>query len=312
MRILISGGFGLLAGRLAKFFAEDGHTVMLGSRSEKAKPTWLQAGDLLTLDWTSMDSLRAACTAVDVVIHAAGMNAGDCEAMPTDALLFNGVGTSRFLEAAIASGVKQFIYLSTAHVYSDNLIGHFNENSATTNLHPYATSHKAGEDVVRYANKQKRIKGAVLRLSNAFGYPLDKETNCWMLLMNDLCKQAVVEKSLTLHSNGMQHRDFISIVSVCETVLFLTQNYDFEMPSLLNVASGYSNSVIDMTKIVQVRCEQILGYTPSIHRQEAGLDQTYASVQLETRSLKDLGYSTKTDLIAEIDALLLFAERNFK
>jgi UDP-glucose 4-epimerase len=312
VRILISGGFGLLAGRLAKFFAEDGHTVMLGSRSAKAKPTWLRAGDLLTVDWSSMDSLSAACTAVDVVIHAAGMNAGDCAAKPTDALLFNGVGTSRLLEAAIASGVKQFIYLSTAHVYSDNLTGSFNENSATTNLHPYATSHKAGEDVVRYANKQKRIKGAALRLSNAFGYPIDKETNCWMLLMNDLCKQAVVEKSLTLHSNGMQHRDFISIESVCETILFLAQNHDREMPSLVNLASGCSHSVIDMTKMVQERCEQILGYKPTIHRKEAGLDQTYADLHLETRSLKDLGYSTKTDLIAEIDTLLLYAERNFK
>ena len=58
-----------------------------------------------------------ACLDVDVVVHAAGMNAKDCLADPV-AAHFNGVATARFAAAASKAGVEKFIYLSTIHVYA--------------------------------------------------------------------------------------------------------------------------------------------------------------------------------------------------
>ena len=42
MRILITGGFGYLGGRLAQFLgSKDGNEILLGSRSNRKPPRWL-------------------------------------------------------------------------------------------------------------------------------------------------------------------------------------------------------------------------------------------------------------------------------
>ena len=82
---------------------------------------------------------------VDVVIHTAGMNAQECASDPEQALAFNGTVTADLVSSAVKQGVQKFIYLSTAHVYKEPLVGTISESSQTTNTHPYATSHLAGE-----------------------------------------------------------------------------------------------------------------------------------------------------------------------
>ena len=86
------------------------------------------------------------------------MNSQDCANDPVAALEFNGVATTRLVSAALSSGVKKFIYLSTAHIYSSPLVGKISEETYPKNFHPYATSHLAGEMAVLKAYKKKKLK----------------------------------------------------------------------------------------------------------------------------------------------------------
>ena len=143
------------------------------------------------------------------------MNASDCLANPGSALAFNGLATSQLVFAATKVGVPRFIFLSTAHVYSERLEGVINEHSCPRNLHPYATSNLAGEHSVLFASSRGGIDGVIFRMSNIFGKPINKEVNCWHLLINDLCRQAVVSQSLNLRSNGVQQSDFLPMSLFC-------------------------------------------------------------------------------------------------
>ena len=63
----------------------------------------------------------------------------------------------------------------------------------------------------------------VFRLSNCIGAPKDINSNCWMLLVNDLCKQIIEHKKMKLNTNGKQLRNFITITDVCRVVnLFIS------------------------------------------------------------------------------------------
>src|SRR3546814_17036700 len=93
------------------------------------------------------------------------MNAQNCAANPVEALEFNGVATARLVQAAARVGIRRFIYLSTAHVYCAPLTGTITEDTCPRNLHPYATSHLAGENAVLSAVQAGEISGMVLRLS---------------------------------------------------------------------------------------------------------------------------------------------------
>jgi UDP-glucose 4-epimerase len=312
MRILITGGFGLVGGRLAQQLQRTGHQIVLGSRHAAAAPAWLPEADVVKCAWNDASALAEICRGVDVVIHAAGMNAQDCEADAVAALEFNGLATARLCAAAVRSGVKRFIYLSTAHVYASPLVGSFTEASCPRNLHPYATSHLAGENAVLHAGQRGKIEAVVLRLSNAFGAPAHKDVNCWMLLVNDLCRQVVVSKSMVLRSAGVQRRDFISLTEVGRAIEHVINLNATKLDGgIVTIGGAWAPRVIEMVELVQARCAVVLGFTPAIIRPEPLENEVTLPLDININKLLNTGFEFGERVETEIDATLAFCSEAF-
>ncbi len=310
---MITGGFGFVGGRVARYLQEAGHTVILGSRQAVGTPEWLPRAQVVRLLWEDAAALERACQGVDTIVHAAGMNAQDCATDPVAALEFNGVATARLVFAANRAGVKRFIYLSTAHVYGSPLVGTITEVTCPRNLHPYATSHLAGEHAILSANQRGQIEGIVLRLSNVFGAPVHMDVNCWMLIVNDLCKQAVQTRKLVLKTNGLQQRDFIGMTEVCRVAEYLAVgNRSSKQIDIFNVGSGVSQSVFAMAQSIQQRCAQVLGFEPLLQHEQGEADEPHPNLFYRIDNLAELGI--KSDFLenfAEIDRLLRFCQQTF-
>src|SRR3546814_11911955 len=90
----------------------------------------------------------------------------------------------------------------------------------------------------------------VLRLSNVLGVPAYPEVNAWMLLVNDLCKQAVLEKQITLSGNGKSLRDFVPLGMVLRTIGAVLEIQALCV-QIMNVGAGRSHSVYEMAKMIQ-------------------------------------------------------------
>jgi len=312
MRILITGGFGFVGGRLAVHLAQSGHQIILGSRKARSSPDWLPQAKVVQIDWDDAHSLEQLCGAVDTLIHAAGVNAQDCTADPVAALEFNGVATTRLVQAANRAGVKRFIYLSTAHVYASPLVGAIHEATCPRNLHPYATSHLSGEQAVLSANERCQIQSIVLRLSNAFGAPVHKDVNCWMLLVNDLCRQVVETGQMVLHTSGLQQRDFVSMTKVCRVTEFLiSDNGKTDQSGIFNVGAGMAETVLEMAQFIQQRCRITLNFEPDLLRGKANANESHPAMIYLVDKLFDLGITANSDAESEIDNLLLFCESRF-
>lgn len=315
MKILITGGVGYLGGRLVKYLLENTkHDVQIASRGQSKLPEWAAGLKIVKIDWNDKDSLLEICNGIDVVVHLAGMNAQDCSLDPVSALEVNGLFTARLLRAAVTKKVKRFIYMSTAHVYSSPLIGVINEESCPLNLHSYATSHRAGEDVVLAAQFKKEIEGIVIRLSNSFGAPADASVNCWMLLVNDLCRQALINNTMTLHSSGIQKRDFISLTDTIKAV-----NHLIELPlnnlgnGLFNVGGRWPISVLEMTELLAERVFLKTGKKPVIHRNKNIIDEKETSLDFEMTKLINTGFvpSSHKQVNQELDELISFCIKEF-
>lgn len=312
MRILITGGFGFIGGRLAQHLHQTGHQVILGSRHALCSPEWLTEAQVVQTNWQNCEALERICKGVDIVIHAAGMNSKDCATNPVDALDFNGLATARLVKAACRKRVKRFIYISTAHVYASPLVGTITENTCPRNLHPYATSHLAGENVLLGATKRGEIDGIVLRLSNAFGVPMHKEVNCWMLLVNDLCRQAIETGKMILHSNGLQHRDFIALTSVCRVIDKLTSCSVTDLRNVIfNIGAGSSISVLEMAQVIQQRFGLIYDFIPDLQFLKADADEQYEILRYRSDKFVWNGDDIGSDNIAEINGLFKFCQRSF-
>jgi UDP-glucose 4-epimerase len=317
-RILITGGNGLIARRMAQHLAGAGCFVKLGTRSPENFRVNEPSVDVVLIDWEDDKGLRALCQGVDIIVNAMGMNANDCIQDPVGALTTNGVFTTRLMQAAVVSGVRRFVQLSTAHVYSASLVGTITEMTSTTNSHPYASSHLAADLALLWAAQRDGIEVAVMRLSNAFGRPVNSESPCWTLLVNELCRQAVELRTLRLRSSGIQHRDFVPMTKVCGLILKACLVESIEElkvrpkdPPVFNVGSGFSMSVRKMAELIQERCQVVLGYRVELKLPETSPYDCATSLSFLSETLGVPLSIRLTDLISEVDELLIFCRGSF-
>jgi UDP-glucose 4-epimerase len=304
LKILVTGGFGYLGGRVAQSLVGQGYKVVLGSRREQSVPDWLSEAEVVRTDWDNLSSLKNICKNINVVIHTAGMNAQDCALDPVGAIEFNGVATTKLVQATVAVGVKKFIYLSTAHVYASPLVGEIDEESCLTNKHPYATSHVAGENAVLYqSNISDNFTGIVLRLSNGIGAPSHKYANCWMLAVNDFCRQVVENGKIMVNSPREVERDFVPISLICEIINSFVSQKKTES-CVINVSSSTTTSLQEMTDMIRGRAKLILGFEPEVvFKCKEELDKA-PKLSISNIKLKEIVVS-ENNTEEEIDRLLI-------
>lgn len=315
MKLLITGGFGYLGGRLAQHLAiQAGYKILLGSRQQAQTPQWLPQAEVVQTRWDLPSSLDQLCRGVDAIAHLARMNAQDCALDPVAALEFNALATARLLQAAVRHGVKRFIYLSTAHVYGSPLSGVIAEDTCPVSLHPYATSQRAGEDIIRSAHQRREIEGIVIRLSNSYGAPAHKDANCWMLLVNDLCRQAVTTGRMVLRSSGLHKRDFITLTDACSAIQHLAG-----LPAallgngLFNVGSGWAPTIFEMTERVALRMHAATGRRPELLCEANQDTSKLATLDYKIEKLIATGYGVRgnENVDQEIDKLIQFCLKQF-
>jgi UDP-glucose 4-epimerase len=262
------------------------------------------------MDWSDYKSLLEVCKNVDVVIHAAGMNAKECMENPELAMQVNGIATENLVNAASKQLVSKFIFISSAHVYKDDLNGVISEKTNITNMHPYATSQVAGEIATMKGHSNIAMQTSVVRLANAIGAPLTKDVNCWMLLVNDLCKQATLDRRMVIQGPLSGARNFITMTDVCLGLEFLIANlHDRVSPLVCNLG--------DKTKTIG----DIAFAIKSIYLKEKGIDlemielssdlSTTQYLDFRSSILADLGFQWSSNFKEEIVKLIQFCEFEF-
>jgi UDP-glucose 4-epimerase len=315
LRILITGGTGLLGGRLADYFSTVGFFVRLGVRKGVKVRVFPRCSEISEIDWACDLSLRNACSTIDLVINAVGMNSEDCVLDPVAAITVNGIYNAKLLNAAVSSQVPFFWYISTARVYDGFCGSTLTVKTPTTSLHPYATSHMTGEVAVLWARHQEMIGGYVIRLSNAFGRPVDPLTNCWSLLLNDLCRQVIERGVIRLRGNGEDLRDFIPITVFCKTCHELVSGLSMSKPiiesGILNLGFEETHTTLEMAEIVRARAQILFGDANKIEivkHNDWGLKKR----KVEYRNTIPLTQDLKQDsIVREIDDMLQYCYENF-
>jgi UDP-glucose 4-epimerase len=254
MRVLVTGGGGYLGGKIARHLKRIGHQVTIASSQAPSSFDSFPPESIISLPWNSQALLSQALTNFDAIVHSAGIDAKNSIADPNLAKEFNGRATKRLVDAAVSSGIKTFIYLSTIHVYGNPLLGLINEDTEANNLHPYAVSHLLGEKSLIAKLIDGKIQGLVLRLSNVFGEPANQVQSCWDLAVNHMCKELVENNTITLNTSGNQIRNFLPITNLCHTVSFILSNkYSEPLPLILNLGSVRNYSILQMAEKVKLQ-----------------------------------------------------------
>jgi nucleoside-diphosphate-sugar epimerase len=155
MKILVTGGTGLLGGRLIPKLVADGREIFALARSASSRAT-LAAMGATPVDADLDGSEPLALPAIDAVVHAAALFRFSGPRAPF--FRTNVDGTAALLKAAEAAGAQRFIFISAAGIVMDNggaPVRNANENWPTFPNHfsAYLASKARAESLVLAADR---------------------------------------------------------------------------------------------------------------------------------------------------------------
>ncbi|WP_433921099.1 NAD-dependent epimerase/dehydratase family protein [Paenibacillus taichungensis] len=155
LKILVTGGTGLLGGRLIPKLAEDGHQIFALTRSASSHAK-LKAMGATPVDADLESSTPIVLPMIDAVVHAAALFRFSGPREPF--FRTNVDGTAALLKAAESARAKTFVYISAAGIHMDNggtLIRDADESAPTFPNHfsAYLASKARADSLVLAANK---------------------------------------------------------------------------------------------------------------------------------------------------------------
>jgi nucleoside-diphosphate-sugar epimerase len=155
MKILVTGGTGLLGGRLIPKLVEDGHQIFALTRSASSHDK-LKALGASPVEADLESGAPLSLPAIDAVVHAAALFRFSGPRAPF--FRTNVDGTVALLKAAENAGAKTFVYISAAGIVMDDAgtpIRNADESTSTFPNHfsAYLASKAQAEPLVLSADK---------------------------------------------------------------------------------------------------------------------------------------------------------------
>ena len=312
--VLLTGGFGTLGGRISANLSKNPEiNLRLASRQKRQPPSWAPKAEVCVVDFENQNSIKKMLHEVTHVVHLAALNDYECRAEPEKAQLVNVEYTRRVVEQAGQIKKLRFIYLSTIQVYGNSLTGVITETSPTDPQDAYSQTHLDAEQIVEHAHNTQQLEGIRLRSANGFGAPMSPDAKIWQIIANDLCRQAVETKKLTLKSHGLQSRNFVPFTDVCSAVYHsLGMSPQQTGDGLFNLGGRKSLQIIQMAELVATRCGAVLGFTPKIEKPNETPDSVPPAFEYSSDKLLATGFILNCDLEREIDSLLQSCKNWFK
>jgi UDP-glucose 4-epimerase len=300
VKLLITGASGLVGGRLIQhLLAAGGVEIRAASRVRRDWPASVEG---CVADLGQPGTLEEACRGTNAVINLASMAERFCSLDPQAALRVNGGGTLSLASAAAAAGVLRFVQVSSCKIYGDNLQGAVTEETPPRPRSHYAITHRLAED---YAISQQ-ANCVVVRLANGFGAPVDARVDCWDIIVNQMCRQAVVDRQIVIRSSGRAWRNFVPMQDVVRALQYAIEGAP---AGIYNMGAPHSMTLAGTAEQVAVLCEKTFGWRPSIKLGPGAPGERNPPLDYRSEKLARTGFASRASFEEEVTATLLMAMR---
>lgn len=222
----------------------------------------------------------------------------------------NVTGTANLLDASQKSGIRNFVYSSSAAVYGNQEQKTVNEEVVCKPVSPYGKTKLAAENLVTKAGAQG-LNVCSLRYFNVAGAVNNQLAdtsinNLFPIVLNQLLKgdQPHIFGTDYETPDGTCIRDYVHIVDLAEVHRDIALKLvNSKVPSVINVGTGVGISVKEVieaiTKALNSRIVPILD-----DRRPGDIGQLVADVQLLKKTLGHVPTKGLNEIVASLVALV--------
>ncbi len=342
MRILVTGGAGLVGSHSAEFFALDNpknkiivldnlmRSQIFGYDKASVEYNWNYLKKFKNIERikgdvrNDKDVVKAIGKGVDVIIHTAGQpGVPSSVRMPKEDFSINAFGTLNVLEAARKKSKETiFIYTSTNKVYGENVdkipleeldkryiydgVKGVSEEMCTdlTGHTPYGVSKMTGD---LYAQEYAYIYGmktGVFRMSCIYGTrQFGFEDQGWVAWF---IIATLFNRPITIYGNGKQVRDMLYVDDLVDAFnLFLNSKLE---RGLFNIGGGPNNTVSLLEFLDEL--EILTGKVPKVNFADWRPSDQKVYISDTSKLEKALNWKAKTTVSEGIKKLLDWVKTN--
>jgi CDP-paratose 2-epimerase len=342
MRILVTGGAGLVGSHCAEFFALDNlknkvivldnlmRSQIFGYDKESVEFNWNYLKRFKNIQRikgdvrNDKDVAKAIGKGVDVVIHTAGQPGVPSSVRnPKEDFSINAFGTLNILEAARRKSRNTvIIYCSTNKVYGENVdkiplkelekryvydgtVGISEEVSTDLTGHtPYGVSKLVGDLYVQEYSHIYKMKTGVFRMSCTYGTrQFGFEDQGWVAWF---IIATLFNKPITIYGNGKQVRDMLYVDDLVDAFNCFIHS-DLKR-GLFNIGGGPGNTISLLEFIDEL--EALTGKRPRAKFADWRPSDQKVYISDTSRLEKVLNWKIKTKVLAGIKELTEWIKEN--
>lgn len=299
--ILVTGGAGYIGSQLSRDLATDPHfggrTIRIYDNLQRQRFSALMdlpaEGRYEFIEGDILDrlNLERAMQGVSTVIHLAAIVRTPLSFdHPEWTEQVNHWGTASVVEAALAAGVSQLLYSSSASVYGPG--GPFAETDACRPIGPYAISKRKGEDEILRGGS-RGLSVAIVRLGTTFGNAPGMRFDG---VANRLAFLCGVARPLVIHGSGEQLRPLVHVADA---------SLAMRLCLLEARAAGQIINAVTMNPSINQVAQTLQGLAPGATIRYTDQDiLTELSFEVDSTKLMELDFQPQFTLEAGLKQML--------
>ena len=252
MKALVTGGAGFIGSHLAeRLLAEGWQVVVLDDLSNGFERNIPSGAEFVCGDASDNTLLSRLLPGCDAIFHLAAVSSVlDSIERPLDVHSINLTTTLALLEAASKSGVKRFVFSSSAAIYGDTHGTPAREDMIPSPLSHYAVQKLASEYYCGVYHRLHGLETVCLRYFNVYG-PRQRADSPYTGVITKFLTAARAGKPIILFGDGNQSRDFVHVGDVvAANIAAATRSSDLVAGKIFNIGTGTSVQVRELAAMV--------------------------------------------------------------
>ncbi len=268
MKVVVTGGAGFIGTNLCRTLAAEesvDQVVVLDDFSTGSRENLANSPSVKVVEGSILraDDLDGVMDGTDAVVHlAARPSVPRSLTDPMATHEVNATGTIMVLEAARRHGADHVVVASSSSVYGANPALPKREDMVPMPVSPYGASKLAAEAYAFSYARSFALPVLVFRFFNVFG-PLQPTSHAYAAVVPAFVSRALAGKSLTVHGDGTQTRDFTFVGTVTSVLTDAIRRRVVD-PEPVNLAFGSRVSLLELIALL----EEAVGHDLERHHVE--------------------------------------------